>query len=139
MNKKFVEAFEAGKGALREQFAAKHPANYAELVGAVIRVLTQNLEDYARRPDPERIVEIDHGDYQGVLLYVIGETEYQPSLYWYVFVDYGSCSGCDTLEAIREYGDDPPTKEQVDDYMTLALHVVQRLKPLTPLDDADEL
>ena len=43
-------------------------------------------------------------------------------------VGYGSCSGCDTLEGIRHYNDDKPTEEQVRDYMTLALHIVQGMK-----------
>lgn len=65
---------------------------------------------------------------QGALVYVIGATGYQPDKYWYVKVGYGSCSGCDTLEAIREYQDGKPTERQVNKYMTLALHIVQGLR-----------
>ena len=81
-------------------------------------------------PDPERIHRIDDGNYQGTLVYVIGEKGYQPDKYWYVKVDYGSCSGCDTLEGIRDYTDDAPTDEQAKDYMTVALHIVQGMKPM---------
>lgn len=45
-------------------------------------------------------------------------------------VGYGSCSGCDTLEAIRDYSSEKPTPEQVKDYMALALHIVQGLKKM---------
>jgi len=38
------------------------------------------------------------------------------------------CSGCDTLEGIRGYEDGTPTDEQANEYLTLALHIVQRLK-----------
>ena len=44
---------------------------------------------------------------------------------------YGSCSGCDTLLGINEYEDGLPNEEQVKDYMTLCLHLIQKLKPLT--------
>jgi len=43
---------------------------------------------------------------------------------------YGSCSGCDTLQAIQGYSDESPSDEQVKDYMELALHIVQGLKKM---------
>ena len=61
---------------------------------------------------------------------------YQPWEYWYVKVGYGSCSGCDTLEGIRDYPDEPPTKEQIDAYMTLALHIVQGFKSMQTEEEA---
>ena len=76
------------------------------------------------------ILSIDHGDYQGTLLFIIAASGYQPNKYWFVKVDYGSCSGCDTLEGIRCYSDGPPSDAQVADYMTLALHILQGIKPL---------
>jgi hypothetical protein len=81
-------------------------------------------------PDPERIHVIDDGDYQGTLVYVIGSKNYQPDVYWYVKVSYGSCSNCDTLAAIRDNANTPPTAEQIKDYITLALHIVQGLKEM---------
>ena len=82
---------------------------------------------------PERIHKIDDGDYQGTLLFVIAAKGYQPSKYWAVSVGYGSCSGCDTLEGIKSDGDygESPNKQQIADYMTLALHIVQGLKQIT--------
>lgn len=124
----FVQRFEAGKETIRAAFAAKHPESYKAVVEAVVRVIRG--DDEYDSPDPERIHEIDDGHYQGTLVYVIGAGGYQPSDYWYVRVGYGSCSGCDTLEAIRSYDDDPPREDQVKDYMTLALHVVQGLRKM---------
>jgi hypothetical protein len=126
MIKEFVDRFMEKKPELQEVFAAEHPENYEAVIKAVVSTLN-NGEDYGSI-DPNRIHEIDDGEYQGTLVYVIGATGYQPSDYWYVKVGYGSCSGCDTLEAIRDYSSDKPTEEQVRDYMTLALHVVQGLK-----------
>ena len=126
MIQKFVDRYMGRKEELRALFAEKHPEEYKSIVQAVVKVLHD--EDEYESPDPERIVEIDHGDYQGTLVYIIGASGYQPSEYWAVMVGYGSCSGCDTLQSICEYSDDPPTEEQVSDYMTLALHVVQGIK-----------
>jgi hypothetical protein len=127
--KEFVSRYEANKEQLRATFEAEHPKSYFNIVEAVIRMLSTGE---VGAPDHERVHEIDDGDYQGTLLYVIGGAGYQPSSYWYVKVDYGSCSGCDTLESIKSDGNwgDKPNKQQVADYMTLALHIVQGLKEL---------
>ena len=127
MIKEFVDIYQNNKDAIREALRTKHPEDYAELVKAVVTLINKNSKGYDN-PDPDRITAIDHGDYQGTLLFVIGAEGYQPNKYWYVKISYGSCSGCDTLEGIREYDNNPPTEKQVDDYMTLALHIVQGLK-----------
>ena len=123
MDEGIVNGFMANKGRLRKIFCAKHPDNYTEIVTNVVNIIKTDL-------DVERIHEIDDGGYQGTLVYVIGEKGYQPDDYWYVKIGYGSCSGCDTLESIRGYESETPTEEQVDDYMSLALHIVQGLKKM---------
>jgi len=127
----FVTKFEAKRAELEATFREKHPDAYVDVVRAVVKSL--HSDEYGSI-DPERIHQIDDGDYQGTLLFVIAATGYQPSDYWYVKVDYGSCSGCDTLQSISGYSSAPPTDEQVRDYMTLALHVVQGLRKMN--DDA---
>jgi hypothetical protein len=124
----FIDRFEARKEEIRATFTLKQPTSYEEIVKAVVRVLADDGE--YETPDPERIHSIDDGDYQGTLVFVIAGSGCQPSAYWYVKVSYGSCSGCDTLEAIHSWNDEPPTKEQLDDYMTLALHIVQGIKKM---------
>lgn len=52
--------------------------------------------------DHERVTRIDHGHYQGTLVFVVGGEGYQPYRHWYVKVGYGSCSGCDALESARD-------------------------------------
>jgi hypothetical protein len=128
MIREFVDRFMEHKASLEQQFAEKHPESYRALVSSVVGVLGTD-EDYGG-PDPERIHEIDDGSYQGTLVYVIAETGYQPSTYWYVRVGYGSCSGCDALEGIRSYDDDPPSPAQAKQYISLALHIVQGLKKM---------
>jgi hypothetical protein len=128
MIQKFIDKFMSSKDAIRAKYAEKHPDNYAELFRVVIEAL--NPDDSYGEPDPKRITKIDHGEYQGTLLFVVAENAYKPHAYWAAKVGYGSCSGCDTLQRIQadceEYGK-PPTEKQLDAYMTLALHVVQNL------------
>lgn len=128
MIQEFVDAFMANKDQIRSVFAQKHPDEYMDVVRAVITAISG--EDSWGKPDPSRIHQIDDGNYQGTLLFVIAANGYQPNDYWFVKVDYGSCSGCDTLQAICEYSSEQPTEAQVDQYMTLALHVVQGLKAM---------
>lgn len=129
MIEEFTKAWFANLHTMREKFTAKHPEDYKDVVRAVIEMLAAASDDYDK-PDPERIHSIDDGDYQGTLVYVIAASGYQPSRYWYVRISYGSCSGCDTLQAISGYSSEPPNDEQVSEYMTLALHVVQGLREM---------
>lgn len=126
MIKEFIEKYEAGKSAIENTFKAGHPESYIDIVKIVIEVLGAKT-DYGT-PDSGRIHRIDDGDYQGTLLFVIADNTYQPDTYWAVKIGYGSCSGCDTLQSIRNDEDGMPSDAQVKDYMTLALHIVQGLK-----------
>lgn len=89
--------------------------SYQELLEIFVK---EALPEY----DHENIREIDDGHYQGTLVYIINEIGYQPSSYYATSVNYGSCSGCDTLQAITMSSD---VEERVKDYMTLILHLVQ--------------
>jgi len=81
----------------------------------------------------EKISRIDDGYYQGTLLYLIpvktcvpGEGEYMMT-----YVNYGSCTGCDSLIYIRYGYEDTehelPTEQQVKDYMTLCRDLVSHM------------
>jgi len=126
----FVQRWEERKGILRAAFSAKPCiGEWKELVALVVREVLEVDESSPSvpSPDPQRIHEIDDGDYQGTLVYVIGSKGYQPSDYYYLRVSYGSCSVCDTLQSVSEYSSDPPMDSQLDRYMTLALHIIQGL------------
>lgn len=139
MIQQFVNRFMSAEGVIRAELRAKHPDDYDALVKRVVEIVgVEEQGVYDDRPDPDRITVIDHGDYQGTRLYIIGARGYQPSVYWSVFVDYGSCSGCDTLERIRDYGDEPPADKQVGEYWTLMLHIVQDMRRLSARDTEDE-
>lgn len=124
----FTKAWFANLHDMRAKFTEQHPEDYEAVVRAVIEMLAEVEDEDGYSPAPDRIHEINDGDYQGTLVYVVGAMGYQPSRYWYVQVSYGSCSGCDTLEAIRGYSAEKPDEDQVKEYMTLALHVVQGLR-----------
>ncbi len=128
MIEEFTRKWFAKMHDMRAKFEVAHPEDYKAVVRAVVEMLGEDA-DYDV-PDPDRVHEINDGSYQGTLVYVIGAKGYQPSRYWYVRVFYGSCSGCDTLEAIRGWSDETPSKAEVDKYMTLALHVIQGLQEM---------
>jgi hypothetical protein len=76
---------------------------------------------------------LDHGSYQGTQIFIVHKYTYQPDVTDYVMThnEYGSCSGCDTLQSINSYSEDLPNQSQLNDYMTLCLHLVQRIKRLS--------
>lgn len=122
MIQEFVDRFMNKREELKAIFKLEHPDHYTDLVKSVVSILDL---------DPERITTIDYGDHQGTILYIITTKEYQPNKFWYVRVSYGSCSACDTLQAIREPNyKNPPIAEQVEGYMNLALHVVQEIRSM---------
>jgi hypothetical protein len=127
MIQEFITRFDANRESLRAKFAQKHPEEYRDIVVAVIETIA---EDEYGLPDPTRITEINDGDYQGTMLFVIGARGYQPRKYWAVYVDYGSCSGCDTLMSIQTDDDRKTMEKQVSEYMTLAIHILQGLKEI---------
>ena len=133
MIQKFVDRFMARRCEVEARFREKHVKEYKDVVRIVVEVLRN--DEYGEM-DPKRIHEIDDGHYQGTKVFVIACTGYQPDIYYAVAVDYGSCSLCDLLESIHNYGDGQPTDDQVRQYWTLALHVVQNLKMIDKAEPA---
>lgn len=130
MIKEFVQAWDARKDNLARWFRGtkQEDLSYEVILRAIIdEVLNPFLEI---KWDSSKIHTIDDGDYQGCQLFVVPRDTYQPSPYEYIitYQDYGSCSGCDLLEHIRQYEDIHPTEEQVREYMILALHLLQRCR-----------
>ena len=125
----FIKRYTESKDNLALKISIAPPDNYLDLVKLVIGAITSK-DEYFGKPDPARIHQIDDGDYQGTLVFVIGAEGCQPSDYWYLKLMYGSCSGCDTLKKVRDNGTEPVTSQQVEDYMTLALHIVQGIKKM---------
>ncbi|RHE72389.1 hypothetical protein DW722_07000 [Mediterraneibacter gnavus] len=132
MIKEFCLAWEKNKDKLEEYFRKTRQeeyGNYEDLVKLLFDiVINPSIECDHYRLDTENILVIDDGDYQGTQVFILHRDQYQPSVEDYVYTNtyYGSCSGCDTLLSINEYEDGLPSESQVNDYMDLCLHLLQR-------------
>ena len=101
---------------------------YKDLVKLTVMFILNDENEW----DAKKITEIDDGDYQGTLLYLIPEDTYQPdsSEYLMTFVEYGSCSGCDTLQAIQCFLDTRSRDKSIDDLMNLCKDLIcNMIKP----------
>lgn len=96
---------------------------YKDLLKKAVELINPDEKDGL--PDKDRMYEINDGEYEGTIVFVMAETGDQPSKYWYTMVYYGSCSGCDALEAA----------ENANDYYILTLHMIQKMKKME--DDFD--
>jgi len=126
----FVDGWMKNKELARKEFSSKVFNNYDEIVLVALKYASLDVDEYDA-PDLSKMTVLDHGHYQGTRLFIFPKNRYQPSSYFWVMVNYGSCSGCDTLCAINNYTDDGlPDQKMVDGYMTLALHIVQGLSAI---------
>jgi hypothetical protein len=139
MEKCFIKKWDENKGGLKEYLKTLEKVDvdeYLKIVKIVVeKIINENEEAYGGYHfDTKKITQIDNGEYQGTLLFFIPKDIYQPDEYDYIFtsVDYGSCSGCDTLLDIlfSNYLEDGQklSDSQVNDIMTLCLHLIQKIK-----------
>ncbi len=135
------DKYEKNEEKLREELKKidlnSYECDYKTLVGLTINSILNDSEDSWDKWDVDNIHEIDDGDYQGTLLFVIPKKTYQPSSYEYLitYVGYGSCSGCDTLQAIQDWstkkdenGNYIYTVEQLNDFMELCRDILFNVK-----------
>lgn len=100
--------------------------DYTDIVKMVCRcILNVNAIEGDPDIDVDNITIIDNGSYQGTLLFMLPFDTYQPSAseYLITFVEYGSCSGCDTLQSIQ-FDDEYDDHDATDSYLTLCRHIV---------------
>lgn len=133
MIKDFVKAWDKNKEKLRAKYKQTTPEWYDETVKDLIEIVINPYleEDLGKiKLDIESITCVNDGEYQGTLLYIIPIEEYQPLVkdYFLTWVEYGSCSVCDTLQRIIY--DSKSQKEKIEGLMTLALHILQNFKKL---------
>ena len=140
MIREIISQWDERKSVLRAHLQENHPGGYADLLDRILRLVVNEPIGgaFSDSLDPDCVTVVDDGHYQGVQLFLIPLGRYQPGPDDYVWFDnyYGSCSGCDTYQSIRGYYDEPPTPDQVEQYMSLALHMVQRMKWLVPREAA---
>ena len=144
MVKEFCKAWEANKGNLEEYFRTHEQDEY-DSYEALVKLLFDIVinpsmkSDYYRFSTDDMTV-LDHGDYQGTLIFILHMDHHLLCVdeYVYTSVNYGSCSGCDTLMRINEYNwDKLPNEEQIKDYMTLCLHLIQKCSYMKDMSDEE--
>lgn len=133
MIKEFCLAWEKNKDKLEEYFRNTKQDEYdgyRTLVGLLFDIVVNpELDDLDNNKfDTKNILKIDDRDYQGTEIFILHKNVYQPDIEDYVYTNtyYGSCSGCDTLLGISGCSDELPSESQVNDYMDLCLHLLQR-------------
>lgn len=132
MIKEIIKNWEENKYKLEEYFKTtkqEEYQSYEAIVRKIFEICINVSDSKYDNYDIENLHVIDDGHYQGTVIFIIPKNVYQPSAEDYLVTDtyYGSCSGCDTLQSICGYEYEFPTNEQVKEYMTLALHLVQKL------------
>ena len=136
MIQEIIKRWEESKYKLEEYFSTTKQekfASYEAIVQKIFELVINSDEDSYERFNINKMTVIDDGYYQGTQIFIIPKDTYQPNIDDYLITHtyYGSCSGCDVLEGIRNYDDDLPTEQQVKEYMVLALHLVQKMKRIT--------
>lgn len=133
MIKEFVKQWDERKHLLEEWLKENQPSDYDDIYKKLFELVVTQPNSYNDSWDWERFEIIDDGDWQGNRIFILCNDCYQPNLDDYIFteVSYGSCSGCDTFQHIRDldgWDSEKNTDEQVKQYMILALHMVQETK-----------
>ena len=137
MLKILVRKWDENRDKLKQELSTRRGLNsceYKDLVKLTFEVIFNNgeTEDW-RMLDLNHMTEINNGDYQGTLLYLIPFDTYQPSEgdYLMTCVGYGSCSGCDTLLNIQDCSDESLlTKSQVEAFLHLCKDIITNtIKP----------
>ena len=134
MLKILIGQWDKNKDLLKEELSKIKNIEYRELVKLTFNcIFNNNLPSNYKELDIENITEIDDGNYQGTLLYVIPFNVYQPAEYDYLmtYVGYGSCSGCDSLLSILGYKDNEKLSAyQINELMSLCKDIItDTIKP----------
>lgn len=105
---------------------------YRDLLVLTVDNILNEPESTYPQWESKRITQIDDGDYQGTLLFLIPEDTYQPSEYEYLmtYIGYGSCSCCDTLQSIQPDSDEETTDDDIAEFMALCKDfITNMIKP----------
>ena len=136
MIQEIIKRWDKNKYKLEEYFSTTKQeefASYETIIQKIFELVINSDEESYERFNINKMTVIDDGNYQGTQIFIIPKDTYQPNIDDYLITHtyYGSCSGCDVLESIRNYSSGLPTEQQVKEYMILALHLVQKMKRIT--------
>lgn len=138
MNNEIIKLWDNGKENLRNYLRTHNQSEYVtyeKLVKILIQECLNYNKTFQTKVFSDKIDISDHGEGRGVQIFLLHKEKYSPEVDDYYIFDneYGSCSACDNLLRINEYKYDLPTEEQINQYMTLCLHMCQRIKCLNEL------
>lgn len=142
MIQEIIKKWDTNKNKLEEKFKSQklHSGlSYRTIVEYIFETIINDSEDEYDNYDISKMTVIDDGDYQGTQIFIVPKNLYQPSIEDYLITHnyYGSCSGCDTLEAILsdysydedvDYDEQTINKNQISQLMDLSLHLIQKMK-----------
>lgn len=142
MIKEFIDAWDKNKNDLEKYFRENKMEQYDDYLKIVKLIFGLVINPYIEKDlcdlclenyNVNKIHVIDDGYYQGTQIFLIPQGDYQPSAGDYVYTNtyYGTCSGCDTLASIILYDYDKfPSDEQIKGFMTLSLHLIQKMNKM---------
>jgi hypothetical protein len=127
MIQRFVDLYMSKADKLRAAWSETEPQSYLEIVQGVVKQLESEdpLDDTC--PRVSEIIELKFRRFSGDYFYLLPCNRKEGSSVWWVAVEYGSCSACDTMQSIDLL---ESKEERLNAYMTLALHVVQEIKQI---------
>lgn len=130
MEKELIKLWEQNKHKLRNYFETTNQDEYSDYKTILKKVLELCLVSDELQWNLSAIRTIESGSDQGILIYVFHKntTDYSVENFAFTHVYYGTCDHCDTLCGIKRYSDGLPSCTQVTEYMTLALHLVQKMR-----------
>lgn len=132
-----IQKWEENKHKLEEYFKTTKQEAYQSYENILRKIfeLCINVSDINDENfNLDKLYVIGDDGYSGTIIFIIPINTYSPDLDDYIITNtyYGSCSGCDTLLSISHHNDEVvPNEEQLKEYMTLALHLVQKMKWLS--------
>lgn len=138
---KWVElAWAENSDELKRELGKGSYYSYSDLFKLAIEVVLNPYIDNHTLLDTlnaDRITTIDDGGWQGTQILIVPTSAYQPSQddYYWTSVWYGSCSGCDALQAANDY---KRKTDRVQAWCLLCLNMLQRLSRLTGDNSQDE-
>ena len=140
MDIQIINLWEKNKDNLKDfiRNTSKYEYNtYKSLVKLIVdKIINTDNSKESIKYDSSNITVIDDGDFQGTQIFIIPAKVYQPlpTEYLVTYANYMSCELCDLLQGIiYSNEEDYLNEQQINDIMTLCLHLVQRMKKLYEL------
>ena len=130
MELEIVKLWEENKDSIRQWFETVDEITYENIVEHLITdvFIKDNKQVFSKE-----FTTINKGYYCGMLVFILSNNStYADTIndFYVTYVDYGSCPYCDVLEYALGVKD---KEERVRQLMLIALHLIQKLKPLYSL------